>query len=222
MSSSPSPVITRTRRCGCASARPSADHRGSTHRAPQRKVSGRSPAAVTSQAVLPRPATTSGASGSASSASASSRRRKRKAFAGARAIAVTARTTWRRSGADRSAQLPGPALERHHARGVHRFAGASPPCPAAARSARELQHGSRALAHRQLPGICSPHSPRMVTSASSGKRPTWLSASMLTQLPTPLLCIRSAARWPPSQAPAASATPSSSVVSTMARSAGSA
>ena len=36
---------------------------------------------------------------------------------------------------------------------------------------------------------------------------------MLTQLPTPLDCISSAARWPPSQAPAASATPSSSVVS---------
>ena len=36
---------------------------------------------------------------------------------------------------------------------------------------------------------------------------------MLMQLPTPLDCISSAARSPPSQAPAASATPSSSVVS---------
>ena len=40
------------------------------------------------------------------------------------------------------------------------------------------------------------------------------SDSMLMQLPTPLDCIKSTARWPPSQAPAASATPSSSVVST--------
>jgi hypothetical protein len=45
---------------------------------------------------------------------------------------------------------------------------------------------------------------------------------MLMQLPTPLDCIRSAARWPPSQAPAASATPSSSVVSAMSRISGSA
>ena len=44
-----------------------------------------------------------------------------------------------------------------------------------------------------------------------------VSVSMLTQLPTPLDCISSAARSPPSQAPAASATPSSSVVSTTSR-----
>ena len=36
---------------------------------------------------------------------------------------------------------------------------------------------------------------------------------MFTQLPTPLDCIRSTPRWPPAQAPASSATPSSSVVS---------
>jgi hypothetical protein len=48
------------------------------------------------------------------------------------------------------------------------------------------------------------------------------SDSMLTQLPTPLDCISSAERSPPSQAPAASATPSSSVVSTTSRICGSA
>ncbi len=48
------------------------------------------------------------------------------------------------------------------------------------------------------------------------------SDSMLMQLPTPEDCISSAARWPPSQAPAASAMPSSSVVSTIACMAGSA
>jgi hypothetical protein len=40
---------------------------------------------------------------------------------------------------------------------------------------------------------------------------------MLMQLPTPLDCISSAERCPPSQAPAASATPSSSVESTTSR-----
>ena len=39
------------------------------------------------------------------------------------------------------------------------------------------------------------------------------SASRLQQLPTPLDCISSALRAPPSQAPAARAMPSSSVVS---------
>ena len=62
-------------------------------------------------------------------------------------------------------------------------------------------------------GLNSPHSPRMVISISSGKRQAWVSESMLTQLPTPLLCIKRTPRWPPSQAPARSATPSSSVVS---------
>ena len=37
---------------------------------------------------------------------------------------------------------------------------------------------------------------------------------MLMQLPTPLDCISSAPRWPPSQAPASRPMPSSSVVST--------
>jgi hypothetical protein len=36
---------------------------------------------------------------------------------------------------------------------------------------------------------------------------------MFTQLPTPLDCISNTPRWPPSQAPANSAMPSSSVVS---------
>jgi hypothetical protein len=53
----------------------------------------------------------------------------------------------------------------------------------------------------------------MVISISSGKRQAWVSESMLTQLPTPLLCIRRTPRSPPSHAPASSATPSSSVVS---------
>ena len=46
------------------------------------------------------------------------------------------------------------------------------------------------------------------------------SDSMLMQLPTPEDCISSTARCPPSQAPAASAMPSSSVVSTTARMSG--
>jgi len=40
------------------------------------------------------------------------------------------------------------------------------------------------------------------------------SENMLMQLPTPLDCMSSAARWPPSAAPATRPTPSSSVVST--------
>jgi hypothetical protein len=40
---------------------------------------------------------------------------------------------------------------------------------------------------------------------------------MFTQLPTPLDCISSTPRWPPAQAPANSATPSSSVVNGTAR-----
>src|SRR5215212_5557341 len=63
-------------------------------------------------------------------------------------------------------------------------------------------------------GLNSPHSPRIVTRVRKGKRPSRISDSMLTQLPTPLDCIRSTLRSPPSQAPAHSATPSSSVVST--------
>src|SRR4051812_47646884 len=63
-------------------------------------------------------------------------------------------------------------------------------------------------------GLNSPHSPRIVTRVRNGKRPSRINDSMLTQLPTPLDCIRSALRSPPSQAPAHSATPSSSVVST--------
>src|SRR5438477_6463619 len=62
-------------------------------------------------------------------------------------------------------------------------------------------------------GLNSPHSPRIVTSISSGNRQTVESESMLMQLPTPLLCISSTPRSPPSQAPASMAMPSSSVVS---------
>ena len=62
----------------------------------------------------------------------------------------------------------------------------------------------------------------MVMSISSGNRQVRASDSMLMQLPSPLDCISSAARSPPSQAPAASATPSSSVVSTTSRISGSA
>ena len=57
----------------------------------------------------------------------------------------------------------------------------------------------------------------MVTSIKSGKRETVASDSMLMQLPTPLDCISNTLRSPPSQAPAAIATPSSSVVSTTSR-----
>ncbi len=71
-------------------------------------------------------------------------------------------------------------------------------------------------------GLNSAHSPRIVTTASSGKRQLAIRDSMLTQLPTPLDCISRTARCPPSQAPAAMATPSSSVVSTVAATAGSA
>ena len=62
-------------------------------------------------------------------------------------------------------------------------------------------------------GLNSPHSPRIVTSVRNGKRKIWVSENMLMQLPTPLDCINSTPRWPPAQAPANSATPSSSVVS---------
>jgi hypothetical protein len=61
-----------------------------------------------------------------------------------------------------------------------------------------------------------------VISISSGNRQLRASDNMLMQLPSPLDCISSAARSPPSQAPAASATPSSSVVSTTSRMSGSA
>jgi hypothetical protein len=71
-------------------------------------------------------------------------------------------------------------------------------------------------------GLNSSHSPRIVISISSGNRQVLASDSMLTQLPSPLDCISSAERSPPSQAPAASATPSSSVVSTTSRICGSA
>ncbi len=57
----------------------------------------------------------------------------------------------------------------------------------------------------------------MVTSVRNGKRKIWVSDSMLMQLPTPLDCINSTPRWPPAQAPASSATPSSSVVRGMPR-----
>ena len=43
-------------------------------------------------------------------------------------------------------------------------------------------------------GLNSPHSPRMVTRARSGKRQVAIRESMLMQLPTPLDCIRSTAR----------------------------
>src|SRR5581483_10766102 len=57
----------------------------------------------------------------------------------------------------------------------------------------------------------------MVTSASKGMLQTRGNESMLMQLPTPLDCISSAARLPPRNAPAANATPSSSVVNVTAR-----
>jgi hypothetical protein len=63
-------------------------------------------------------------------------------------------------------------------------------------------------------GLNSPNSPRMVTSTKQGKPQFFSSENMLMQLPTPLDCINSVARWPPSAAPATRPTPSSSVVST--------
>jgi hypothetical protein len=67
----------------------------------------------------------------------------------------------------------------------------------------------------------SPHSPRIVTSARNGKPHDFIIARVFGQLPTPLDCISSTARAPPSHAPAASPIPYSSVVSGTARIAGS-
>src|SRR5215471_5470979 len=53
----------------------------------------------------------------------------------------------------------------------------------------------------------------MVTIISSGKAQFDTRVSALTQFPTPLDCMRSTARSPPSQAPAARPIPSSSVAS---------
>ena len=70
-------------------------------------------------------------------------------------------------------------------------------------------------------GIChwltSPHSPRIATMVRNGILQMRMSDSMFRQLPTPLDCISSTQRCPPAQAPATSATPSSSVVSGMPR-----
>ena len=78
------------------------------------------------------------------------------------------------------------------------------------------------LAHRDLPGIelgpFAAHRHQSQEREAAGRN----SDNMLTQLPTPLDCISSTARSPPSQAPAASATPSSSVVSTVVLISGSA
>ena len=66
-------------------------------------------------------------------------------------------------------------------------------------------------------GLPSPNSPRMPTTVRKGKRQFFNSEKALMQLPTPLLCISSAARSPPSQAPAAMPMPSSSVARGMER-----
>ncbi|MNJ63605.1 hypothetical protein D3C77_595200 [compost metagenome] len=63
-------------------------------------------------------------------------------------------------------------------------------------------------------GLNSAYSPRMVTNVRKGKLALRSNENMFTQLPTPLLCMSSAARWPPSHAPLTTATPSSSVVRT--------
>src|SRR6185503_11150465 len=60
-------------------------------------------------------------------------------------------------------------------------------------------------------GLKSAYSPRIVTKVKKGKLALDNSENMLTQLPTPLLCISSTARWPPSHAPLTTPTPSSSV-----------
>jgi hypothetical protein len=71
-------------------------------------------------------------------------------------------------------------------------------------------------------GLNSAYSPRMVTRVKNGNLQLSSSENMFTQLPTPLLCISSTARSPPSQAPLTTPTPSSSVVSTTSRISGSA
>ncbi len=75
-------------------------------------------------------------------------------------------------------------------------------------------------------GICqgfpSPKSPRMLISSSIGNLPLFTSERKFTQLPTPLDCISSTPLAPPRLAPAMTPTPSSSVVSGMDLTAGSA
>ena len=63
-------------------------------------------------------------------------------------------------------------------------------------------------------GFNSPISPRIVIKVRKGIRHSWIMENILMQLPMPLLCISTTLRIPPSHAPAAMATPSSSVVST--------
>ena len=62
-------------------------------------------------------------------------------------------------------------------------------------------------------GLASPNWPRMVTITRPATPQLRHNDSMFTQLPTPLDCMSTALRPPPSQAPAARATPSSSVLS---------
>ncbi|SKX88116.1 Uncharacterised protein [Mycobacteroides abscessus subsp. abscessus] len=71
-------------------------------------------------------------------------------------------------------------------------------------------------------GLNSAYSPRIVTRVRNGNRHISSNENMFRQLPTPLLCISNAERTPPSQAPAVTPTPSSSVVSTTSVMSGSA
>ena len=85
------------------------------------------------------------------------------------------------------------------------------------------QHGSGRAAHRHLPRIeLAPFATHRDQGEERHAAVLTGRLSMLMQLPTPEDCISSTARCPPSQAPAARAMPSSSVVSTTACMSGSA
>ena len=152
-----------------------------------------------------------------------SRRRRGKRLAARRGPWPSVQSPWRRSRPARSARRPGIWPSNAITPAARTVSSARPPRRGDARSCRK----ARACGRCRWPmcschGLNSPHSPRMVISISSGKRQAWVSESMLMQLPTPLLCIRRTPRWPPSQPPASSATPSSSVVSGTLRMPGSA
>ena len=163
ISCSPSPVTTSTGRSGCASARP----RPSIAAAPIAPHSGRSrswsPAAATSHAVPPRPATQTRRPRSASRARTAARRSNITDASPERlgAEQPLAETAPRRG---RSTRTPAPAPRSHCRRR-----------PSSAWSARWTPHAARLqqlgprLAGGQLPRVpSSPHSPRMVTSSTSG------------------------------------------------------
>ena len=142
--------------------------------------------------------------------------------AGRGSFEIISPTAWRRSAAataaPRSASSP---LKAMSSAAATVSAGVFRPLDAVDQHIAQLERRLRRDPIGTCHGLNSAHSPRIVTSMTSGKRQVFVSDSMLMQLPTPLDCISSAPRWPPSQAPASSATPSSSVVSGTARISGS-